>query len=495
MKKLIAILLLLCMLTALLSACAEKKPTDGTDTAVPGDSTGEPAETEARPNVPEGVKYDSYSFRILTCLGDYITFNDFKNENIDYDIVNEAIFRRNSEVEQLLDIVIETHEESGSVFSTGIGTTIMRQDFTAGESLYDLCGLSTWHAAAAAFNGHLTDLKSVPYLDLSQPWWDQRTNIDLGIGGKMYYTTGDIGITDNLATHCILFSKTLAKEKNITDLYDLVLDGKWTWDKFEGYVRTVSEDLDGNDVMNEYDRYGLLCWNDAFQASFGGTRSKIASVNQDTGALELTLYSDKTSGFAARITDLFFDGKYAFHCNSSVNSPKVTAAGGMISLFAKEQGLFFTTIFRILPDLRNEEMNFGILPYPKFDETQEEYGGYVSATYSHMYAVEHFNDELERTGVITEMLAYLASRYVTPAYYEQTLKGREVRDERDIPCLEIIFANRSFDPGVFYELGKYTGQLTSMMKAMVNKFEQIYKAYETSAQRKLDSLNEKFSQN
>ncbi len=494
MKKLIAILLLLCMLTALLSACAENKPqpgpseTDGTEAVVTS-----PTETAERPDLPN-VKYDSYTFRTLSLLCDVIKFNDFSNENTDYDIVDEAIFRRNSEVEQTLDVVIDSQFLSGNVFSTGIGTETMRKDYAAGESLYDLCGLSTWHAAASAFNGFLTDLKSVPHLDLSHSWWDQRANLDLGIGGKMYYTTGDIGITDNLATHCILFSKTLAREKNITDLYDLVLDGKWTWDKFEGYVRTVSEDLDGNDVMDENDRYGLLCWNDGFQASFGGTRSKIATVDPETGAMKLTLYNDMTSTLAERVTNLFFDNKYALHCNSTANSSKVSAAGGMIGLFAKEQGLFVTTMFRILPDLRNEEMDFGILPYPKYNEEQEEYGGYVGATYSNMYAIEHFNPDLERTGVVTELLAYLASRYITPAYYEQTLKGREVRDERDIPCLEIIFANRSFDPGILYELGGYTGQLTSMMKAMVNKFEQICKAYETAATRKLENLNEKFAE-
>ncbi len=494
MKKIIVALLLLCMLTSLFSACAEKKPTD--ETANPGasDVTNAPAETEAYPNVPQDVTYDGYSFRTLSCLCDVIKFVDFKNDNTDYDIVNEAIFRRNSEIEQLLDIVIEAHEESGNVFTTGIGTMIMRQDFTAGESLYDLCGLSTWHAASSAYNGFLTDLKTVPYLDLNQSWWDQRANIDLAIQGKMYYTNGDIGITDNLATHCILFSKTIANEKKIDDLYDLVLEGKWTWDKFEGYIRSVSENLDGNDVMDEFDRYGLLCWNDAFQASFGGTRSKIGSVNQETGALELTLYNDKTSTLAERITGIFFDNDYALQCYSSKYSAKVSNAGGMISLFAKGQGLFVTTMFRILPDLRNEDMDFGILPYPKYDETQTEYGGYVGATYSNMYAIEHFNEDLERTGVITEMLAYLASRYVTPAYYEQTLKGREVRDERDIPCLEIIFANRSFDPGIHYEVGGYTGKLTDMMKAMTNQFEQISKAFETAAQRKIEHLNEKFAE-
>jgi hypothetical protein len=308
----------------------------------------------------------------------------------------------------------------------------------------------------------------------------------------MFFSKGDMGITDNLATHCIIFSKPLAEEHNINDISDLVLNNKWTWDKFDEYARTVSEDLNGDDVMTEYDRFGLLCWNDAFQASFGGSRAKIAGVNAETGDFELTIYSDRTTSIATRITDLFFDAKYSINTHSNAWSNKVTAVGGMLGMFANGQGLFATTIFRNIPQLRDSEIDFGIIPYPMFDSTQGEYGGYVSATYSNMYCVELHNQDLERTGAITEYIAYTSKNYVTPAYYEQTLKGREARDEESIKCLEIIFANRSFDAGVFYEIGGYTGSLTEMMKINRNNFETIYKIARKQAETKITTINEAF---
>ncbi len=497
MKKIIATLLLVCMLLPFAVACGEKTPTvdptatdDPTVTTAPVDT--DPPVTTEYPDIPAALDYDAYEFVILFCTASSIVFNDFSPENADYDVVNEAIFKRNSDVENTLNIVIRSEELNGNVFSSGVGTTALRQDYTAGESLYDLCGVSTWHAAASATNGYLLDLNEVPYIDLSRSWWDQRTNIDLGIQGKMFFSTGDIGITDNLATHCVLFSKTLAAENNINDIYDLVLENKWTWDKFEEYARTVSEDLNGDDVMNEYDRFGLICWNDAFQASFGGARAKIAGVNPETKDFELTIYSDRTTSLAARITDLCFDSKYSINAHSNFYSNKVTAVGGMLGMFANGQGLFATTIFRNIPLLRETEMDFGIIPYPMFDNVQGEYGGYVSATYSNMYCVELHNQDLERTGAITEYIAYTSKAYVTPAYYEQTLKGREARDEESIQCLEIIFANRSFDAGVFYEVGGYTGSLTEMMKILRNNFETIYKISRKQAETKVTNINEIF---
>ena len=497
MKKIIATLLLICMLVPFVVACGEKSPAAVTTVADPAATTEAPV-TDAPvvteyPDIPEGLDYDSYDFVILSCLGNSIVFNDFSVENADYDVVNDAIFKRNSEVESKFNIIIESVELSGDVFSSGVGTQALRKDYAAGESQYDLCGVSTWHAASAAPNGYLVDLYEVPYIDLSRSWWDSRANIDLGIYGKMFFSTGDIGITDNLATHCILFSKTIAAENNINDIYDLVLNGKWTWDKFEEYVRMVSEDLNGDDVMSEYDRFGLLCWNDAFQASFGGARSKIAGVDPETTEFALTMYSDRNTTLANRITTLCFDSRYSINTVASLYSAKVSAVGGMLGMFANEQGLFATTIFRNVPQLRDAEMDFGIIPYPMFDDAQGEYGGYVSATYSNMYCVELHNQDLERTGAITEYIAYVSQKYVTPAYYEQTLKGREARDEESIKCLEIIFANRSFDAGVFYGVGGYTGSLTDMMKALNNNFERIYTAGKRMAENTIKNINSKFS--
>ncbi len=499
MKKLTAVLLLVCVLLPLVVSCGAKTPpavtTDAPGAAVTTEpAVTDPAVTTEYPDIPKELDYDSYEFVILTCLADSIVFNDFSDQNADYDVVNEAIFKRNSDVENTLNIVIDNAVVSGSVFSGGVGTTTLRQDYAAGESQYDLCGISTWHATACATSGYLLDLNEVPYIDLSRSWWDQRANIDLGIQGKMFFSNGDIGITDNLATHCVLFSKAIAEEKNITDIYDLVLENKWTWDKFEEYVHLVSEDLNGDDVMTEMDRFGLLCWNDAFQASFGGARSKLGGISEETGDFILTMYSDRNSALATRICNLCFDSRYAINTTATLYSSKVSAVGGMMGMFTNGQGLFATTIFRNVPQLRDMEMDFGIIPYPMYDNVQGEYGGYVSATYSNMYSVELHNEDLERTGAITEYIAYTSKNYVTPAYYEQTLKGRDARDEESIKCLEIIFANRSFDPGVFYEVGSLTGTLTNMMKSLTNNFDRIYNSARRMSENKINEINNKFKE-
>jgi len=496
MKRFLALFLAVLMLSLSLVACGGKTGEDTTTPAVTtnGSAGGDtdvvtdPPVTTIYPDIPEDANYDDYDFVVFVAVGDAAGYKDFEPENDGYDIVNEAAFERNSAVEEALGIVITPHHENGSTFKTGPGATVMKADYTAAESNYDLMSIGAWQGPVIAQNKYGVDLYEVPYINLKQAWWDQRANTDLSLGGKMYFTTGEIGLRDNLATHCLLFSKTVAEEKGINDIYDLVLNRKWTWDKFEEYTHMVSEDLNGDDVMDISDKFGLLCWNDAFQCSFGAARTGIGMVNEE-GQLELTLYSERNADLANRICNLMFDKRYSLN---HINQTGISSDDIISTMFPNGQALFLTTLFLRVPLLRDSEMDFGIIPMPMYDETQGEYGGYVGPTYSTVWAIEHFVEDLERTGVVTELLAYESMQKVTPAYYEHTLKGRDARDEESIQCLEIIFANRSYDVGILYAVGGYTGSLTTMMKNGVNQFQQIYNAGKRGAEINIKQINKKF---
>ena len=184
--------------------------------------------------------------------------------------------------------------------------------------------------------------------------------------------------------------------------------------------------------------------------------------------LQLTLYSERNLDLANRICDLMFDKSVSLN---HINQKDMTSSQIISTMFPNSQALFLTTLFNNLVLLRESDMDFGIIPLPMYDEAQGECGGYVGPTYSSFWAIETYVEDLERTGIVTELLAYESMMLLTPAYYEYTLKGRDVRDSESVECLEIIFANRSYDPGILYAIGSYTGKLTDMMKSNVNTFQ------------------------
>ena len=96
---------------------------------------------------------------------------------------------------------------------------------------------------------------------------------------------------------------------------------------------------------------------------------------------------------------------------------------------------------RLLRDVK--DWNYGVLPYPKYSETQDHYYSRVVDAWLHV--VPKSCSDIDRASVILEALASGSSQYVFPAYYEKVLKYQIMRNPQDIEMLELIRAHRTFD--------------------------------------------------
>lgn len=96
------------------------------------------------------------------------------------------------------------------------------------------------------------------------------------------------------------------------------------------------------------------------------------------------------------------------------------------------------------------ENDYGILPYPKWDEAQTEYYTMVDGSHD-ILAVPITATNLERTGIITEALSAESYKRVIPAYYETALKTKYARDDESVQMLDMIANSRVFDIGYVYD--------------------------------------------
>ena len=98
-------------------------------------------------------------------------------------------------------------------------------------------------------------------------------------------------------------------------------------------------------------------------------------------------------------------------------------------------------------------------------------------------------ENLERTGVVAEALAYYGKQIVTPAYYDVNLIGQSTRDEESSDMLELIFDNLVFDIGYYYQVGPYNKELIRMVQERNTNFTSMYDSFKTSAERLLEVIN------
>ena len=115
------------------------------------------------------------------------------------------------------------------------------------------------------------------------------------------------------------------------------------------------------------------------------------------------------------------------------------------SLFKQGSSMFVVTMTSLLTSLGDMEDDFGILPYPKWTEEQERY--YCYPISEEIALPLSCSSDLERVMVIKEALAVESLNTVNPAYYDNALKNRYIRDNESLRMLELIMNTTVLDLG------------------------------------------------
>ncbi len=484
MKKFLALLLASLMLLPMLVSC-------GNDTAVTtgNDEVITPVETNdsSTPDIPTPGEIGDISGDFHFLVAGNWAWNDYEADEESSELVDIAIYERNKQMEADHGITITTEDvvQHGTSQGQGPGFTKLYTEYMSGTSVYDAAMVGTYDVATVAYTGLVWDLNRLPYINLQKDYWDQQANNDLGVNGKMYYTTGDISVADNRATYTLFFSKKMVDDFGLENPYDLVKSNQWTFEKFAEMTKSVGSDADLNGVYDTKDVYGLMTPTDTNLAILSAADERICSVVD--GKLKLTFYSDRVETLYTKFVDLLNNSSVY---NYQGVSPQ-PSSDDRVAMLDNNQALFYSHTMFYIDYLRECENNFGILPYPKYDENQESYKNLVSAWHSQFLCVPVMCQNINRAGYVLEKLAYLGKEKITPAYYEKTLQGKYVRDAESSAMLDIIFDSLLYDVGIYYNIGTYRNQLTSLTSTREN-ITVLYERHAQAAQSNVDNINAAF---
>ncbi len=471
-KKIMSALLAL-LTVASLCACASDTADDGTsnDTTSSADTTT--AETTAALSDSElfaqtraslqKEDYNGYTFTIMDRENaSWGTVDVFSPEE-DGDPINDAVYQRNTALEE--DYNIKIAETRNTAVASAIATLVL-----ASEDSVDLFtdGLRQLSMTLAT-PGYLIDWYDIPEINLDAPYWDPMIEEGLSINNKLFYSTGDISIMDNMGSWCVLFNKQFIDDFSLEDPYTLVNDGKWTIGKVHEMAKAATLDLDGDGTLGEWDQWGFLSESFNTYALWSGSGESI-TVKTSDDLPEMSLYNERSVSVMEKVLDLQLD------TTSCITGER--HSGGMVDginpLFKMGNALFIYGGLWLVTQYRDSEVNFGIAPNPKFDEAQDRY--YNTYSYSNFtaYAIPMTAGDVSRTGTITDAMAALSQYSLTPAYYVKTLEGKFFRDEESAGMIDIILATRNFDLGSVYDWG---GAITMILNLYNQKSYDMASAY------------------
>ncbi|MHB1154741.1 MAG: extracellular solute-binding protein [Eubacteriales bacterium] len=403
-----------------------------------------PEDTRVYPELPD-ADYEGYSFNMAHWIIDgWTILTDLDAEVLDGEIINDAVYARNRTIEEKYKVNITSeYIEINQIIST------CKKAVQAGDNAYDVYFPRTYESTQLVSSGVLLDLNQLGFVDWDKPWWDSQAAAELSIDGKLFMMESDITLMDKGATACIYYNKNVAQNYSVENLYDLVYGNKWTLDKIEELAKGVVSDLNGDGIMNEADSWGIVAYDDWTYIILHGSRGRYASKDENDLPV-IAFNNDYTINVAEKIIEMIYDTSYFLHTDN-ITDKNITP----IIMMGTDQYLFYVERIMVTEEFRSIESDFGILPVPKFNETQENYGHSVSIHTSGIMVVPKSAPDTERTGLILEALAAESRYTLIPAYYDIVLKDKYSRDEESVDMLDIIFSSRVYDLGEFYQFGGF----------------------------------------
>jgi len=448
----------------------------------------EKEEQEMLANIPV-EDFGGYTFNFISRRETSPEWNIWGNRDIYSDeqtgeIINDAVYMRNRYIEDKYNCNIEEFQSFNMIND-------LKNTVRAGDNAYDIALPPLNRGIGLAADGVLLNLDNNSALDLKNKWWDQNANKSLSIGGRLYYTSGDMLILNNDSTGAFAFSKKLVQEYLLENPYQLVKDGKWTYEAFYSQAKQVTRDLNGNGVMDRDDQYGFMQYRDVLHCLFHGAGGNFGEKDENDIPY-FTLDSEKSITILESVFEIMNDPFNTYRLHMTYTEGVTNAFVLAQNIFEENRALYYWLRLRDIEPLRSMETDFGILPIPKWNEAQENYRATVNFHVSACVTIPVTNDNPERTGLFLEALNCKSRYTLQPAYYDISLNGKYVRDEESSEMLDILFANRVYDIVLIGNFSGIMGTVDTMVdkdnRDFVSQFEKIKTRIENDIDKTIEKI-------
>ena len=431
-RRAVSLVLVLALAVPGLVSCSETQPEAQQQAPVSPaaeEAVIETPETEiTRENTPDTLPADldfgGETFTIYYSNGFNWTKQIEGGEELTGDVVPDTVIQCNETVAERLNVDLAFYPENSGDWSTI--NTLVSSLIMAGDSTYDVFMGEQYGLTQTAVKGFYRNALELPYFDFDQPWWNVTfmENLQLTDDYRMFLT-GDF----NLTTLCQLFVQYYNKAiyANLFGdpdaLYQTVLEGNWTIDKMSELISASYIDLDGNGKLTPDDQLGYVAYKTFSTVDpFMYCADIPYTSRDDDGRIVIDMNQERAVTLTEKVVNLFNqEGVYTEGTDSFLT-------GG---------ALFCAGLLRSAEGFRDMEDDFGFLPSPKLDETQEHYRNLVGDC-NLFTVVPVTTAKAEMAGAVLEALNAQTYRTVLPAWYEVTLKCKYSRDLISSDIIDLI---------------------------------------------------------
>lgn len=378
--------------------------------------------------LPDGLDFGGKAFRVATYDGGNLTheggwYNYIDVNETNGDVLNDAAFLRNEEVEARLNVNIECHE----IGDRDNATSVFVRSITAGDDAYDIyLGGSHVTYTAMISSNMLYDTSDLRYMDLSQPYYTKSSYETYELNGHRYLFSGAYTYPLYSGVYW-LFNTKMWADLNLPDAYQTVRDGKWTHDLALSYIKGTYSDVNGDSKKDIEDRYGITTVSEMMCYLYAGMGMKGVIPTDDGFDYD---YEDEK---AVKVLENLIEWVAAddAYVNDSIPWKNFFDGNSLMMFYGSS-----------LPRLRDLPFDFGFLPMPKYDEEQENYISYMCGG---LVCVPVTITDTDCVGATVEALFSASERYLKPAYIDKFVENKILRDEGSVEMYNLILKTATYD--------------------------------------------------
>lgn len=440
------------------------------------------------------ANFNDSDFRILGCEDYNVTRGAQRDivyfDQIQTNSINEGVYARNQYVEDTYGVKIKA---VWKMFSE-IDTTILQAN-KSGLVVCEGASVPYQEYSVLIDDGACVDLNTVPTLDLTQTYWDQKCRQSMSIANRLYYITGDLMLADKSNTWMIVFNRDIQKNEQLADPYDLVFNYQWTYDQMYNMAKAVTKIGDTPVSVSNY--YGILSEPSNTYFLWLGNGASLVSKDKVTDKPIVPELSEGSFDAMQKAATMQYDNSATIFTNA------FTTDIPYAQVFLDGHVLFKIGSVGYVETLRDYDMDFGVLPLPNLNEENRQYYAVMSPANSYAYmlpaSLKKSNNKygeynhLDYAGFVSQALCCESGDTMMEGYYEKTMVYKGLRMERDEAMLQLIFDNRLFDLTYVYGWAdSLKGEITSAKSEMnLQNLKSKYDKYAKSITNAIDKFLEK----
>ncbi len=338
--------------------------------------------------------------------------------------VSQMAYERNRMLEERYQISLSTSTKDAAVILEEAQNAVKSGSYYSDFLLVPLYMMGHFKNA-----GVLENLRSLPYLDLNQPYFYSSSAEAFSAGYTTWGLSGYASVAPSDLT-AVYVNKDLVKETGMDMPYAAVTDGSWTWDMFFTYVSAV-QTLNGQSETPRY--YTVTSQNSTSRlADLVYASCDERFVLSGEMLIPSISFTAETAAPAMEYASRIFGDERAITDGSA----------GAANCFSRGESLFLVDYVYVSSWLTNASANWGLLPLPKLTESGK-YKTLVSNN-SLVFTVPSGTVNTELSSVLLSAIHAASVHKLNDAYVKHNMIYT-LRDNDSVNMLDMLLDTVTFD--------------------------------------------------